>query len=71
MRAEGNAWNEWLKENGLYPDEAYMRHSALFKAVEEHIDSLGYTDMPEHLYNKWMEDIQAEIERREREGINY
>lgn len=47
------------------PDTRMNRLDAELKAVTDKITSLGYIDMPENLYNDWIESLREETERQQ------
>ena len=55
---------ERLSEHGL-PDDTFMDDlKSILQELEKRIKATGHVDMPEHLYDAWIESMEEEIARR-------
>lgn len=57
-----------LLKKGIEDDEVMQHLKTKLQAVSKEIDATGYTDMPKHLYDQWLNSMQQEIERRKQEN---
>lgn len=57
-----------LLEKGIEDDEVMQHLKKQLQEVNKAIDATGYTDMPKHLYDQWLNSMQQEIERRNQEN---
>ncbi len=51
---------EYIKKNGEKTDEFLRANHKEFKVTQKKIEALGYREMTEQQYSKWLNDMEAE-----------
>lgn len=71
LYTQGVAYQNELKRRGLPEDKWSLDNYAKYKATQQQLTDLGYTEMPKHLYEAWLKSVKEEIARRKQIANNH
>lgn len=71
LYCEGVAYQQELRRKGLPDDRWSLNNHAQYQTIRRKIADLGYVETTSELYDKWMREIQKEVERRNQSVTNH